>query len=130
MPLAIYNRKTNQVQTIIRDDHGGYRPPDGWELLPVEKLPAGWTPEPADEPIDTQRAEAITEAQRIIDDPQTPLELATWAAMQETIEELRAAKSGKPKPTRTDQELREAAKQRLRQLFDVVVNNGPLITDH
>lgn len=116
MPLAIYDRKTNQVSTIIRDDHGGYRPPDGWELVPVEKLPAGWTAEPAAELPRAITAETIEAAQRLIDDPQTPESLAAWAAGEEIKEELRAAKAGKPKPGRTDQELREAAKQRLRSL--------------
>lgn len=55
MPLAIYHCKTNQVRTIIRDDHGGYRPPEGWELVPVEQLPEGWTREPpTQEEIDGQ----------------------------------------------------------------------------
>lgn len=117
MPVAIYSRERNQVRTVVRDDHGGYRPPDGWELIPVEKLPAGWTQEPAAEPIDTQRSAAITEAQRIIDDPQTPIELATWAAVEEIKDELRAAKAGKPKFGRTDEELRSSAKQRLQALL-------------
>lgn len=46
MGLAVYNRTTNQVRTVIREDHGGYRPPEGWELVAVEQLPAGWTVEP------------------------------------------------------------------------------------
>ena len=46
MPIAVYNPKSNHVRTFIRDDHGGYIPPDGWQLLPVEKLPDGWTWEP------------------------------------------------------------------------------------
>lgn len=46
MPIAIYNRKTGHVRTIIRDDHGGYRPPEGWQLVPVDKLPDGWIFEP------------------------------------------------------------------------------------
>lgn len=55
MPIAIFNAKTNHVRTIIRDDHGGYRPPEGWELVLVEKLPAGWTREPpTQEQIDGQ----------------------------------------------------------------------------
>lgn len=55
MPTALYNPKTNQVRTFIRDDHGGYRPPEGWELVPVEKLPEGWTREPpTQEEIDGQ----------------------------------------------------------------------------
>lgn len=63
-----------------------------------------------------QLAGMIAEAQRIIDAPSTPLELAVWASMQEVIDELRAAKSGKPKPSRTDEELRTAAKARLQKL--------------
>lgn len=116
MPIAIFNRKTNQVRTQIRDDHGGYRPPDGWELLPVEKLPEGWTQEPADDTAAKQHSALIAEAERIIDAPSTPLELAVWASLQEVIDELRAAKSGKPKPSRTDEELRTAAKERLQKL--------------
>jgi len=60
----------------------------------------------------------ISEAQHIIDNPKSPLELATWAAIEEIKEELRAAKAGSPKPGRTDQELREAAKQRLVDLLN------------
>lgn len=59
MGLAIYHRATNQVRTVIRDDYGGYRPPDGWELVPVEQLPAGWTRyDPRD--LDVERAAKIT----------------------------------------------------------------------
>jgi hypothetical protein len=60
-----------------------------------------------------QKTGLVAEAQRIIDAPSTPLELAVWASMQEVIDELRAAKSGKPKPSRTDEELRTAAKARI-----------------
>lgn len=57
-PLAIYNPLTNQVQTWIRPDHGGYRPPDGWELRTKAELPAGWTLyDPRD--LDAERAVKI-----------------------------------------------------------------------
>lgn len=46
MSIAVFNRNTNQVRTVIRDDHNGYLPPEGWELLPVEKLPKSWIQEP------------------------------------------------------------------------------------
>lgn len=59
MPLAVWNRETNQVRTVIRDDHGGYKPPDGWELVPYEKLPDGWTPEPLPEPDRAARVAEI-----------------------------------------------------------------------
>lgn len=55
MPIAIYHPQLHHVRTIIRDDHGGYRPPDGWELVPVDKLPDGWIFEPpTQEQIDGQ----------------------------------------------------------------------------
>lgn len=61
MGLAVYDRATNQVRTVIREDHGGYVPPDGWELVAIEKLPAGWTPEPLSE---TARADRVAEIKR------------------------------------------------------------------
>lgn len=119
MAIAIYDRARNQVRTLIRDDHGACVPPDGWELVPVAVLPPDWTREPADatDPAaDAEHNARIEAAQRIVDDPREPLALATWAAMQEVIDELRAAKAGKPKPSRTDAELRDAAKARLAAL--------------
>lgn len=58
----------------------------------------------------------LREVQRIIDTPTEPMELAVWACLQEVIDELRAAKSGKPKPRRTDEELRAAAKSRIAKM--------------
>lgn len=46
MSIAVYHAGTNQVRTFIRHDHGGYRPPEGWELVPADKLPVGWAREP------------------------------------------------------------------------------------
>jgi hypothetical protein len=119
MAIAVYDRARNRVRTLIRDDHNGYVPPSGWELVPEADLPPGWTREPAaetDQAADAEHNARIEAAQRIVDDPREPIELATWAAMQEVIEELRAAKAGKPKASRTDADLREAAKARLSAL--------------
>lgn len=46
MALAVYNQSTNQVHTFIRDDHGDYLPPSGYELIDPANLRAGWTLEP------------------------------------------------------------------------------------
>lgn len=117
MAFALFNPLTNQVQTFIREDHGGYRPPEGWELRTAEELPEGWTMAPEDtSEADAEHNARLEAAEKIIDEPQTPQELATWAAIQEVVNELRAAKVGKPKPSRTDAELREAAKARLKAL--------------
>src|SRR3990170_1192055 len=59
------------------------------------------------------RAELIAAAKAIVDRPNDPISLAMWAALEEVKEELRLAKSGKPKPSRTDAEVRAAVKVRL-----------------
>lgn len=66
---------------------------------------------------DENKSGLLREVERIIDTPTEPIELAVWACLQEVIDELRAAKSGKPKPSRTDEELREAAKSRIAKMF-------------
>lgn len=43
MAIAVYNPTTHQVLTFIRDDHGGYAPPLGFELVADFALPPGWS---------------------------------------------------------------------------------------
>lgn len=51
MSYAVYNPETNQVQTFIREDHGGYVPPEPYTLVLEEELPEGWTKEPIPPPV-------------------------------------------------------------------------------
>lgn len=84
MGLAIYNRTTNKVQTVIRDDHGGYLPPPGWELVPVQDLPAGWTRD-----ISPQEAAAAATAAKLTEHKTRAKEL-TASLDQDVVIALRA----------------------------------------
>lgn len=44
--IAIVNRASGLVQTIVRDDNGPVTPPDGYDAVPADQLPAGWQREP------------------------------------------------------------------------------------